>query len=256
MPIKLAEKVLGARAVRRKPRPHAKEKAKFEPSEGRQVTQMKNRRLNVLFIAIIALASAPQALLDAHRLANAAQERFETEFWNVFLSYQMPGANSAEAGASRLVPAGNQRGGACPLERIPAQPVALARNSRSNEIQLRANAEARRTRQSTSATQKSEASSDESATATDVDTVPAIELSAKELKVLKAASLHSRDTGKIGDDAPGATLASFVQGSRDLRIKMREAMEMDKLLRQRTRSLREQDEELDEIPAPNPVGSM
>jgi hypothetical protein len=217
---------------------------------------MKNRRLNVLFIAIIAVAAAPQALLDAHRLANAAQERFETEFWNVFLSYQRPGANGAGAGESRLLPSANQPDGACPLERMAAQPVMVARNSRSNEIQSRANSEARRTKEITGEPEQVEAPSDESAAVADVDTLPTVELSAKELNMLRGARLHARDTEKIADSTSRATLASFMQGDQDLRIKMREALEMDKFLRQRTRSLQERDEELDDISVPNPVGSM
>ncbi|MCA1557505.1 MAG: hypothetical protein LC731_03075, partial [Acidobacteria bacterium] len=80
---------------------------------------MKNRRLNVLFMALIALAAAPQAFWDAHRLANAAQERVESEFWSVFLSYQMPGSNGGDRGgvSKEMVaaPSTQEKDSNCPL---------------------------------------------------------------------------------------------------------------------------------------------
>jgi hypothetical protein len=216
---------------------------------------MKNRRLNVLFIAIIALAAAPQALLDAHRLANAAQERFEVEFWNVFLSYQMPGASGAAE--SRLVPAVNKQESACPFENAPAQqPATVAVKSRSTDTQLRSSAEARRARDINIEPQKAEvAASDEEVA--QVDEVPTVELSAKELKALRDARLHSRDTERAADAASRASIASFMQNNQELRIKMKEATEMDKLLRQRTRSLKERGADFDNIPTPPATdGSM
>src|SRR5918997_1316772 len=111
---------------------------------------MKNRRLNVLFIALIALAAAPQALLDVHRLANAAQERVESEFWSVFLSYQTPSSEGTRGGVRQeLVSAPRAEGTdtACPLQQADASQMEVARVFRANDnaqTRARSNAEVRR----------------------------------------------------------------------------------------------------------------
>ncbi|HEY0320450.1 MAG TPA: hypothetical protein VGC66_05710 [Pyrinomonadaceae bacterium] len=225
---------------------------------------MKNRRLNVLFIAIIALAAAPQALQDAHRLVNAAHERAENEFWSVFLSYQIPEANGAQTKGSTGLSAGTRQPetkDTCPLQRAIAQPVEVARNSRSNEApaQLRAKREARRAGAQAvnpDAPQTVEPApvSDEEVAA--VYTVRPIVFTEEEQKVLKSAGLHARDTEKVADNASKATMASFVQENENVQIKARQLMQMDKLLqRQRTRSNRDRAES-NNMPTLNPANTM
>jgi hypothetical protein len=218
---------------------------------------MKNRRLNVLFIAIIALAAAPQAWQDAHRLVNAAQERAETEFWSVFLSYRTPAAGDAEAvSASGLVASNRHEAqGDCPLER--GKQSEAVRDSRKNESSTptRVIRESRRAsaKSDQDAPQAVEADLDEETIAS-MERVSTAAFAEKDKNALRAAGLHARDVEKIASLASRATLASFVQGNEDRQIKVKQLMEMDKFLRQRARY--DRPEPGDEIPAPNPVGSM
>jgi hypothetical protein len=216
-----------------------------------------------LFIAIIALAAAPQALLDAHRLVSAAQERAETEFWSVFLSYQTPAANGTEKRAATELVAARRRQeekDACPLQRTPERAVRVASDSQSNDGAARARAagaEAVRAsaKANRSVPQTVEADFDDGEEVARVFTVRTVGFTEKEQKALGAAGLHARDTEKIVDAASRASLASFSQGKENLQIKMKQMMEMDKLLRQRPRSNRDRSESF-EVPTPNPIGSM
>jgi uncharacterized membrane protein YqiK len=88
------------------------------------------------------------------------------------------------------------------------------------------------------------------------DNVPAAFFSEKEQKLLKSGALHGRDAEKLPDATSKAALASFIQGNEEFQIKVRQAMEMDKLLRQRTRNAKERTPSVDEIPMPNTIGSM
>lgn len=221
---------------------------------------MKNRRLNVLFIAIIALAAAPQALLDAHRLANAAQDRAETEFWSIFLSYQSQDAYGTEKGAETGLEAARRReetGSRCLLEQKAEQPVEVARTSQSNESLGRVRAVNPETvRRSANADFNFpvtvEMDSDDEAVAA----VREMAFSNKEQKAMKSAGLHARDTEKVADNAPKAGLASLVQRNGEMQIKVRQLVEMDKLLREKIRYMEDSGEAGDDIPVPGPVGSM
>ena len=227
---------------------------------------MKNRRLNVLFIAIIALAAAPQALQDIHRLANAVQDRAETEFWSVFLSYQTPAANGAETkGATELLATrGSGSMNSCPLERIGAQTKEATRNSQTNEnsTPARSSQEIKRTSFGAQVAASAPIASQPvepnpyKETLASVYTVRAFEFSDEEKEALKALNLHARDTEKLADIASKASVAPFLPGDENLQIKMKQAVEMDKVLRQRVRYTRDRSESRNEIPAPNPNGGM
>lgn len=223
---------------------------------------MKNRRLNVLFIAIIALAAMPQALQDARSLVSAAHERAENEFWSVFLSYQMPEANSAATkGGSQLA---LRQQASCPLQRRAAERVEVARNSQSSEApaQVRAKGEARRAKAQANpnvpetvepAVDNVEALASEYAY---TYTVRPVVFSEEEQKALKAASLHARDTEKQADSDSKASLASFLQENQNMRIRVKQLMGLDKLQRQRNRDTRDRIETIDPASAANPIGSM
>jgi phosphotransferase system HPr-like phosphotransfer protein len=191
----------------------------------------------------------------------AAHERAENEFWSVFLSYQMPGANGAATkGGSQLMDA-RRRQETCPLQRQSAQPVEVARNSQSSQAQVRAKREARRSSvqaNSAAAPETVESASDDAEATASLYTytVRPVVFSEKEQKALKAAGMHARDTEKLADLASKATLASFLQENQNMRIKARQLMDMDKLQRQRNRYTRDRIESSDETPAPNPIGSM
>ncbi|MBD0372078.1 MAG: hypothetical protein ICV60_14650 [Pyrinomonadaceae bacterium] len=222
---------------------------------------MKNRRLNVLFIAIIALAAAPQAFYDAYRLANAAQERAESEFWSVFLSYQMPEADGAQtARATELMAARSQQPReACALERMAARASEAARSSQSNETapaRVRViSAEAKGAKTILVLPETVEADSDGADEVASALPSRSVLFSEKEQKALRASGIHARDIERIADAASKASLASFRENGGP-EIKVRQAMEMDKLLRQKTRNSREKGESLYEFSTPNTVGSM
>jgi hypothetical protein len=222
---------------------------------------MKNRRLNILFIAIIALAAAPQALHDAYRLVNAVQERAESEFWSVFLSYQMPESNGGERGGVRVLPAaggGQQDEGACPLERIASRSMEAPRASRSNTAaRARAlSAEAKPAATKDDSDEAEEIASDDADEVASAEGVPAISLPEREQKALRSSTPHARDAEKMADAASRASLASFIENNEELQLKVKQMKDMDKLLRRRTPGLRGPVESFNTIPAPNTVGSM
>jgi hypothetical protein len=224
---------------------------------------MKNRRLNVLFIAIIALAAAPQALQDAHSLVNAAQERAETEFWSVFLSYQTPGPAITEKSAATELVAARQpeTKESCPVEQMAGRALKVVRDAEANDNAARVkivNVEAMRAsaKANKSVPETIEVNFADGESVASLYTVRAVAFSEKEQKGLNAACLHARDTERIADAASKAALASFIQGKENTQIKVKQLMEMDKLLRQRTRSMMDRGESVGEMPNPNPVGSM
>jgi hypothetical protein len=226
---------------------------------------MKNRRLNVLFMAIIALAAAPQALQDVYGLVNAAHERAETELWSVFLSYQTPDANAREkSAATELVAVRREQETqeACPLERTAEQKVEVVRGSQSNNnaaSKRNVNVEARRAsaKAITDVPEMVEAEFEDGETEARTFTVRTVAFSEKDQKALKALGLHARDTERIADAASKTALASVLQGRESMQIKMKQTMEVDRLLRQKTRAIRDRGESFDEIPAPpNSLGGM
>lgn len=216
---------------------------------------MKNRRLNVLFIAIIALAAAPQAMHDAHQLVNTAQERAESEFWCIFLSYRSPEAGEAKSSAkTELVASQGRQEEVCPTERIMVRQTEATREAQTGETRARAKAESRRTvaQEKSSRTEIVEVyNSNEVASVYDVRPVV---FSEKEQKALKAAGLHARDVEKAAGAASRTSVASFAPGS-DMQMKLKQMSDMDKVLRQRTR-IKERGESLYEIQTPNTLGSM
>jgi hypothetical protein len=222
---------------------------------------MKNRRLNVLFIAIIALAAAPQAFNDAYRLVNAAQERAETEFWSVFLSYQMPEADGAKtSGRTELVAARRQQQEteACQLEGVVARSTESLRRRQSNQASPGTrvtNVETRRADAIPEAPETVEADFDNADEVASVYTARPVVFSEKELKALKSAGLHARDAEKIADAASKGSIASFVQGN-ESQIKIKQVMEMNNLQLLRPRNNKERGESVYEISTPNRVGSM
>lgn len=222
---------------------------------------MKNRRLNVLFIALIALAAAPQAAHDVYRLVSAAQERAESEFWNIFLSYQMPESNGGDRGGVRMLPAAGreqQTEGACPLERIASRSTEASRASQSSTAaRARAlNAEARRV------STKNDSDKAEAVASDDVDEVASAEgvryvsLPEQEQKALRSSRTHARDAEKIADAASRASLASFMENNEELQLKVKQIKDMDRLLRRRMPGLPDRIESFNTIPAPNTVDSM
>ncbi|HEX8177045.1 MAG TPA: hypothetical protein VF543_18280 [Pyrinomonadaceae bacterium] len=221
---------------------------------------MKNRRLNVLFIAIIALAAAPQAMHDAHRLVNAAQERAESEFWSIFLSYTSPEAGEAKSsGRSELIAARSRQETeeVCPTERVVVR-QAESRNSRPSEARMRARAEARRAtsedEENTVLPETVEADSDSRDEVANLYTVRPVIFSEREQTALRATGVHARDAEKIAEAASRGNLASFAPG-RETQLKIKQ-MEIDRLLRQRNRATRDRGESNYEIQTPNTVGSM
>jgi hypothetical protein len=228
---------------------------------------MKNRRLNVLFIALIALAAAPQAFWDAHRLANAAQERVEAEFWSVFLSYQMPDSNGGgrPVAGKEIVAAPRNEGTdtACPLRQMVASQGEAARVLQSNsnmQARARANSEVRRESAKAKATAPEtvvpELDNDTADEAVAAEyTVRSITFTEKEQKALKSAAMHARGTEKVIEVAQRAALASFMQQNEDARIKTRQLLNLDRALRQKTRNSRDR-ETPEEMSVPGPVGSM
>lgn len=222
---------------------------------------MKNRRLNVLFIAIIALAAAPQAMHDAHRLVNAAQERAESEFWSIFLSYTSPESGEAKAQSkSTLIAArkGQETKEVCPTERVViVRQAEASRDSQPGQARARAKAEARRTaareEKDTSLPEMVEAASGNNEVA-NVYTVRPVTFSERERESLRAAGIHARDVEKIAEATSRGNLAAFAPG-RETQMKIKQ-MEMDRLLRQRPRTVRDKGEFVYDIQTTNTVGSM
>lgn len=218
---------------------------------------MKNRRLNVLFIAIIALAAMPQAMHDAHRLVNAAQERAESEFWSIFLSYGSAEAGEAKtAGKTELLAARSRRES---LEACPNEPAVVRQPEASRDFaqtRPRAKAEARRTppQEKSGGPETVEVDMDGSdEVVANVFTVRPVVFSEKEQKALRAAGVHARDAERIAGAASRTSVASFAP-TKEMQLK--KVSDMDKLLRQRTRNLKERNEPLYEIQTPNTIGSM
>lgn len=219
---------------------------------------MKKRRLNILLVAIVALAAAPQALHDAQRLVNAAQERAADHFWSVFLSYQTPGAGN-RASTQQVADNRTAEHENCALERV------VASAERDTIPQRRVgNSSSGRTLQAAARTgEKADSQVSESV---------GPEFSAKELEGLeeagrvlarekvaaRVAGLHSGETGRALETASKARMSySFVQTNENL-MKMREAMELDKLRRKPVRYPMDVAEPGNPpvAPNPNPVGSM
>jgi hypothetical protein len=226
---------------------------------------MKNRRLNILFVAIIALAAAPQALQDAHRFANAAQERVEDEFWSVFLSSQMPEANASRqmdspqrqlAPAELVADAGASASQNCPLERVVENVEAVASAYKATaESQARPSRAVRRAAEKAQAesAEPQEAMVDDRQQVASLDAVRRVEFTEKERSALEAARLHSREAEKAADVASKASaFASFADDDEGLQIKIKQTM--DKQMRVRTRYM--MDVPGQGLPAPNPTRSM
>ncbi|HEX8746765.1 MAG TPA: hypothetical protein VF717_06160 [Pyrinomonadaceae bacterium] len=222
---------------------------------------MKNRRLNVLFIAIIALAAAPQAMHDAHRLVNAAQERAESEFWSIFLSYTSPEAGEAKTYGSRQLIAERRRQETeevCPTERTVVRQAEASRNSRPSETRMRTKAETGRAasqeEENTTLSETVEAASDNRNEVATLSTVRPVVFSETEQTALRTVGVHARDAEKSAEAASRGSLASFAPGSQ-MQLKIKQ-VEMDRLLRQRTRTIKDRGETSYEIQTPNTVGSM
>lgn len=221
---------------------------------------MKNRRLNVLFAAIIALAATPQAYQDAYSLVNDAHERVETEFWSIFLSYQLPGSEEAKtSGRTELMAARGQREEVCPVEPVAARTAEAVRNSQSNEMRTRPKAEARRrgVQENQVAPETFTVAFDNEKEVAGVYAVRPVVFSETEVKALKGAGLHSRDVEKIAEAASRVSLASSYMQGNGAEMKVRQLNEMNKAMRDRTRIMKEKGgEAIYEIQVPNTVGSM
>lgn len=227
---------------------------------------MKNRRLNVLFIAVIALAAAPQALQDARQWANAAQERAETEFWSLFLSYQTPDSDGARAkGSSELFAMRRpDTASRCPLRRIALPAIDETRRSEGAKDSTPAKA-AKETRRVSAANRGAAATTtisqqvrrdfDGEALAS-AERARMFEFSEEEKEALRGAALHARQTEKITGLASKTDIASSVPRYENFQIRVKKTMELDKLLRQKALDKRERRETNDEIPTPGPIGSM
>ena len=207
---------------------------------------MKKRRLNVLFVAIIALAAAPQALQDARRLVHAAQDRAESEFWSVFLSYRTAGEQAK--GATELV--ADRRSVAmtnCPFERIAARALDATRASQTNIIReiRRASAKAR-----AAASQTVEPDSKDETVAR-VFSARTVEFS----EVEKRINPHARDAEKLADSSNRTTMASFLPDNENMKIRVKQAL--DKILQQKVRNTGDgNNSDEDNEDAPGDTGSM
>jgi hypothetical protein len=216
---------------------------------------MKNRRLNVLFIAIIALAAAPQALQDARGLANVLHEQAETKFWNIFLSYQTPdAARSSELVARR----GTVAREACPLERMIVGNRAA--DSRSKAVTSNVAKEKNRvpvvTPNAVTPEPVEPVIEDEMLA---VSFVPrTIEFAEKEKNALKVAKLHGAELEKLADMAAKLSMAStLVPGDQNIQIRTKQAMEFDRLMRRRARNNRERSgDEREALPEPKAEEGM
>jgi hypothetical protein len=223
---------------------------------------MKNRRLNVLFIAVIALAAAPQALQDARQWANAAQDRAETEFWSIFLSYQTPAPEGARAkGSTELVAVrgGAQTGDKCPFKRI-VMPAGETRDSEGVKAAAPSKAakETRGARLTPGAAGPGqvERDFDNEAVASAAQPVRVFRFSEGEKSALRASALHGRETERMTDVAMKPDIASSFPRYENIQIKVRQVMELDRPMRRKARDSRERSEPSDDLPVANPVGSM
>lgn len=225
---------------------------------------MKNRRLNILFIALIALAAAPQAMHDLRNLVSAVQERAESEFWSVFLSYQSQEGNGTSRDGARgneLIAARTEKRSACPVQLGESQPQlvrsAESKPSQQRDARSRSNAEGKRTsaRAEASAPEADDADADVDESVASNDALPST-ASEKAEKALNSAGMHARDSERLANAAQKAALASFVDENGDLQIKFKQLMEIDRTLRQK-RNQRERSPLAPELPpVPNPGDSM
>lgn len=212
-----------------------------------------------MFVAIIALAAAPQALQDARRLANAAQQRAVDEFWSVFLSYNVPDANSpGTGGATELVADGGASATqSCPLERVvesAGRVTLISRGSAKSSLPKAAQAGRRASAKAQpSSSETAEVSFDAEEIAS-LDAVRRVEVQEKEKSATSVSSLHARETERLAEATNRAALASFVDADEDLQVKIKQAMEMDKALRQRSRYNRSEPGQ--GAPRPNPIRNM
>lgn len=224
---------------------------------------MKNRRLNILFIALIALAAAPQAMHDLRSLANAAQERAESEFWSVFLSYQSQEENGTGRGGARgneLIAARKEIRNACPLQQVMESQPQLVRSAeaKQSDTRARSNAEGKRTSTRTDASvpETVDAGVDEDESLASVDALPTV-ASEKAEKALNSSGMHARDTERIAGAAQKAALASFDQEYGNLQLRFKQLMEIDRNLRPKGRNSKERTPLAPELPpVPNPGDSM
>ncbi len=209
-----------------------------------------------MLIAIVALAAAPQALHDAQRLVNAAQERATDHFWSVFLSYQTPGAENRVA--PQLV-ADNRTDEACQLERIVAGAArdASALRRGANSVQPKSLQAAERTSEKAESLVSEAVAPDFSDKELEgLEEASRALTGARERALARAAGLHSGDTGRALDAASKTTMSySYVQTGESMK-KVRQAMEMDKLMRQRARYPMDVAEPGNPPATPNPIGSM
>lgn len=210
-----------------------------------------------MFIAIIALAAAPQALQDARRLANAVQDRAESEFWSIFLSYQTPNSRGVEArGKTELLAARRSDGqSSCPLQRMAVQVVEAVSDSQTSRtlIRTRTLAESRPARAKAKQVITPEAvepqADDE--TMASLAEARAIEFSERGKSALDGARPHARDSEKMSGALPKPAMA-FSWQDNETRIKVRPVMEINKFLRRKARDLKERNDvmsrELPETP--------
>lgn len=216
---------------------------------------MKNRRLNILLVAIIAVAAVPQALEDARNLVNAAHERAEMEFWSIFLSSRLPqGDNQKSLSRSALLASARKEdGNNCPLERGSSDNEKVANASRT----LRNTASPSRALDSSSAkarpaSQSEDIDFDADAVEGKDETHPVL-FSEREKTALRIASLHSRDAEKSAAAKPSAAAkaslaSSFSEEDEEARLRARRAAETDKATRQKIRYTRDRSR-LSELPA-------
>ncbi len=213
---------------------------------------MKNRRLNVLFVAIIALAAAPQALDDARHLMNSAQERIEAGFWNTFLSYR---ERSIEAGHTspqpELIAAVRPLDGEdCLFESEASTSAAAVRNaSRTIENPAPAQGRANPSRDNRAlGLNVEEENFDFNFEKGDEPGAPQpVELTEQDKKAFRVAGLHALYAARVSDEVAKAAIASSLL-ERDEQLRTRMRRETDKLTRPKVRYLLDKGEVKTEAP--------
>lgn len=206
-----------------------------------------------MFIAIIALAAAPQALQDARRLANAVEDRAESEFWSIFLSYQTTGAKGVEArGKTELL--AERRSNAhsqCPLQRMVAQVAQTASDSKPGYTLIRARslAESRRAKAQQAITPQAVEPETDDETIASLDTPSTVEFSEREKSAFNAARPHARDFEKVSGAFPKPSMA-FNWQDEEMQMRVRPVLDVNRLLRRKARDVKERNNTNRELPEP------
>lgn len=206
-----------------------------------------------MFIAIIALAAAPQALQDARRLANAVEDRAQSEFWSIFLSYQTPSAKSTEARGKIELLAGRRSNdhSNCPLQRMVAQIAQTVSESKTGYTLIRARSLAsnRRAKAQPVVTPQAEEPQTDDEMIASLDTARPVEFSEREKSALNALRLHARDSEKLSGAFPKPSMAFYWQDE-DTQIKIRPVLDVNKLPRRKARDVKERNNTSREMPEP------